>query len=75
VQLALDGRYDEARKLHYRLLNVHDAMFCAPSPGPVKAALAQRGLVQPYVRPPMDLPTPGQKARLVAALEMFESRT
>jgi hypothetical protein len=25
------------------------------------------------VRPPLDLPTPGQKARVVAALEMFES--
>jgi dihydrodipicolinate synthase/N-acetylneuraminate lyase len=47
-------------------------MFCAPSPGPVKTALAQRGLMQNYVRPPLDLPTPGQKARIVAAIEMFE---
>jgi 4-hydroxy-tetrahydrodipicolinate synthase len=74
VQAALEGRYDEARKLHHRLLSVHDAMFCAPSPGPIKSALAQRGLIQAYVRPPMDLPTPGQRARVVAALEIFESR-
>jgi 4-hydroxy-tetrahydrodipicolinate synthase len=74
VQAALDGRYDEARREHHRLLAVHDAMFCAPSPGPVKAALAQRGQIQPYTRPPMDLPTPGQRARVVAALDIFESQ-
>jgi dihydrodipicolinate synthase/N-acetylneuraminate lyase len=49
-------------------------MFCAPSPGPIKAALAQRGQIQPYTRPPMDLPTPGQRARVVAALDIFESQ-
>jgi 4-hydroxy-tetrahydrodipicolinate synthase len=72
VHAALEGRYDAAMKEHHRLLNVHEAMFCAPSPGPVKTALAQRGLMQNYVRPPLDLPTPGQKARIVAAIEMFE---
>jgi 4-hydroxy-tetrahydrodipicolinate synthase len=73
VRAALEGRFDEARAEHLRLLNVHDAMFCAPSPGPVKAALAHRGAIQPRLRPPMDLPTPGQKARVIAALAMFES--
>jgi 4-hydroxy-tetrahydrodipicolinate synthase len=73
VHAALEGRFDAAMKEHHRLLQVHDAMFCAPSPGPVKAALAHRGLIQPYIRPPLDLPTPGQKARVVAALEMFEA--
>jgi 4-hydroxy-tetrahydrodipicolinate synthase len=74
VHAALEGRFDAAMKEHHRLLNVHDAMFCAPSPGPVKAALAHRGLLQAYVRPPLDLPTPGQKARVVAALEIYEAR-
>ena len=74
VHAALEGRYDEARREHHRLLAVHDAMFCAPSPGPIKAALAQRGQIQPYTRPPMDLPTPGQRARVVAALDIFESQ-
>lgn len=72
VHAALEGRFDAAQKEHLRLLAVHDAMFCAPNPGPVKAALAHRGALQAYVRPPLDLPTPGQKARLIAALEIFE---
>lgn len=74
VQAALAGRYDAARAEHLRLLNVHDAMFCAPSPGPVKAALAAQGAIQPLLRRPLDWPTPGQAARAVAAVQMFESQ-
>jgi 4-hydroxy-tetrahydrodipicolinate synthase len=73
VQAALDGRYDVARAEHLRLLAVHDAMFCAPSPGPIKVALGHKGLLTPRLRPPMDLPTPGQRARVIAALQIFES--
>jgi 4-hydroxy-tetrahydrodipicolinate synthase len=73
VHSALEGRFDVARTEHLRLLNVHEAMFCAPSPGPIKTALSDRGAMASRVRPPLDLPTPGQKARVVAALEMFES--
>jgi 4-hydroxy-tetrahydrodipicolinate synthase len=73
VRAALAGRFDVARSEHLRLLAVHDAMFCAPSPGPVKVALAERGAMAARLRPPMDLPTPGQRARVVAALQIFES--
>jgi 4-hydroxy-tetrahydrodipicolinate synthase len=73
VQAALDGKYDLARAEHLRLLAVHEAMFCAPSPGPIKVALAERGAMSARLRPPMDLPTPGQRARIVAALQIFES--
>jgi len=73
VQAALAGRFDAARSEHLRLLAVHDAMFCAPSPGPIKVALAERGAMAARLRPPMDLPTPGQRARVVAALQIFES--
>jgi 4-hydroxy-tetrahydrodipicolinate synthase len=73
VHAALQGRYDVARAEHLRLLAVHDAMFCAPSPGPVKVALAQRGAMAARLRPPMDLPTPGQRARVLAALQIYES--
>jgi 4-hydroxy-tetrahydrodipicolinate synthase len=72
VQAALDGRFDVAKHEHLRLLGVHEAMFCAPSPGPIKVALARRGAIQARMRPPMDLPTPDQQARVLAALALFE---
>jgi 4-hydroxy-tetrahydrodipicolinate synthase len=79
VQAALAGRFDQARAEHLRLLQVHEAMFCAPSPGPIKVALAHmfaktpEGAMAARLRPPMDLPTPGQCARVIAALQIFES--
>lgn len=38
-QLCLDNKYDEARKLAYRLLGFTNALFCDVNPVPVKAAL------------------------------------
>jgi len=73
VQATLAGRFDQARAEHLRLLQVHEAMFCAPSPGPIKVALAHQGMIAARLRPPMDLPTPGQRARVIAALQIFES--
>jgi hypothetical protein len=38
----------------------------------VKAVLAQRGAMKALLRPPMDLPTQSQQARVTAALQSFE---
>src|SRR5687767_8607984 len=43
--LALAGNWDEARKLHYRLLPLMEANFIESSPGPVKAAMALMGQI------------------------------
>ena len=45
VNLALNGSWDEARTLHYRLLPLMDVNFIESSPGPVKAAMAMMGSV------------------------------
>lgn len=50
---AREGRWDDARKQHYALLPVHDAMFVEPNPVPVKAALALRGAMTGAVRLPL----------------------
>ena len=51
--LALEGKWDEARALHYRLLPLMDANFIESSPGPVKAALALMGLIEENLRLPL----------------------
>jgi 4-hydroxy-tetrahydrodipicolinate synthase len=51
--LALAGKWDEARKLHYRLLPLMDANFIESSPGPVKAAMAIMGLLEENLRLPL----------------------
>ncbi len=53
VGLALEGRWDEARALHYRLLPLMEANFIESSPGPVKAAMALMGLLEENLRLPL----------------------
>jgi 4-hydroxy-tetrahydrodipicolinate synthase len=51
--LALAGKWDEARALHYRLLPLLEANFIESSPGPVKAAMALMGLLEENLRLPL----------------------
>jgi len=53
VQLALDGKWDEARELHYRLLPLMELNFIESSPGPVKAGLAMMNLIGENFRLPL----------------------
>ena len=49
----LRGNYDRARELHDRLMPLHDAMFCEPSPAPVKYGVSLLGHCTPEVRLPL----------------------
>ena len=49
----LEGRWDEARDINDRLMPLHDALFSAPSPAPVKHAASLLGLASTEVRLPL----------------------
>jgi 4-hydroxy-tetrahydrodipicolinate synthase len=53
VDTALQGAWDDARTLHYRLLALMEGNFIESSPGPVKAALALMGLIEENLRLPL----------------------
>ncbi|HJU57030.1 MAG TPA: 4-hydroxy-tetrahydrodipicolinate synthase [Pyrinomonadaceae bacterium] len=53
VDAALEGRWEQARALHYRLLPLMEVNFIESSPGPVKAALALMGLIEEELRLPL----------------------
>lgn len=53
VNLCLEGKYEDARKLHYRCLGLCRAIFADGSPGGVKHLLAQQGLCTDMVRLPL----------------------
>ena len=50
---ALRGEWETARELHYRLLPLMEANFIESNPGPVKAAMAQMGLLEEQFRLPL----------------------
>jgi 4-hydroxy-tetrahydrodipicolinate synthase len=69
VQEALSGDFTEARRLHYRYLPLMDINFVESNPIPVKAALAEMGLIQPVWRLPLVPPKPENLSRIRAVLE------
>lgn len=69
---ALAGKWAEAERKSSALYALHRAFFSEPSPGPIKAALAMKGLMQPSVRLPILEATQECKdtlAQLIAAYE------
>ena len=67
--LMLEGKLAEARELHMRLVEVHEAMFIEANPGPVKGLMARAGLLKPEVRLPMAWPEPSTVERAAAILD------
>lgn len=53
VRAALDGHWEEAREMHYRLLPLMDLCFIESNPIPVKAALAMMGRIRESYRLPL----------------------
>lgn len=53
TNLALEGKWDDARRLHYRLLPLMEVNFIESSPGPVKAAMAMMALLEENFRLPL----------------------
>jgi 4-hydroxy-tetrahydrodipicolinate synthase len=64
VDLFRAGDLAGARKQHQRLRPLVDAMFIETSPGPVKAAMAMRGLMTSEIRLPMVNPTEASLTRI-----------
>ncbi|MBI5645495.1 MAG: 4-hydroxy-tetrahydrodipicolinate synthase [Ignavibacteriae bacterium] len=56
VHDALAGRFDAAREMHYKLLELMDANFIESNPIPVKSAMALMGLLEESYRLPMSFP-------------------
>lgn len=69
AQFMLDGRLEEARKLHFQLLPLMQANFIESNPIPVKAALAMMGLIEEVYRLPMVPMKAENRARLERVLE------
>jgi 4-hydroxy-tetrahydrodipicolinate synthase len=72
TRLALDGRFEEARKAHLALCRLHETMFVEANPSPVTAALAHKGRMKDVVRGPLARITDGARSKVVAAIEAYE---
>lgn len=66
------GRFDQARRLHERLLPLMDLNFCESNPIPVKAAMSMMGLCENVLRRPLRPLAPAKRPALEACLRELE---
>lgn len=71
-ELALTGRWEEARALHFRLLPLLEVNFIESSPGPVKAAMRMMNLIEENFRLPLVPVQEKSRARVREVLEELE---
>jgi 4-hydroxy-tetrahydrodipicolinate synthase len=67
-EACMRGDFAAAREVQDRLMPLHDAMFCEPSPAPVKYAASLLGLCHNEVRAPMMPLTEAGQAKVRDAL-------
>jgi 4-hydroxy-tetrahydrodipicolinate synthase len=69
TRLALNGDFAGAREIHRRVHPLMEVNFVESNPIPVKAAMAQMGLLEPVWRLPLVAPKAESEARIHAVLE------
>lgn len=68
-QACLDDRFDEAIKLHEKLVKLNTVLFCETSPGPVKYALSCMGKCSAELRLPLVEPSKEAKVKIDKILQ------
>jgi 4-hydroxy-tetrahydrodipicolinate synthase len=68
AHLCLEGKFEEARQLHFQLLPLMQVNFIETNPIPVKAALAMMGMIEEIYRLPMVPMKPENRAKLEKVL-------
>jgi 4-hydroxy-tetrahydrodipicolinate synthase len=69
TKLALAGDLAGARALQRQWFSLMEVNFCETNPGPVKAAMAIMGLLEPVFRLPMVPPSEANRAKIEAVLK------
>ncbi len=69
MRLCLEGNWNEALQLHYKLLPLMNINFIESSPAPVKAALAMMGKIEETLRLPLVPITEASRVKLKKVLD------
>jgi 4-hydroxy-tetrahydrodipicolinate synthase len=72
IHNALDGNWEEAKKLHYKLLDLSKVIFVETNPTPVKAAFDMLGKPAGSPRLPLVEPSDESKSKIKKVLEELE---
>lgn len=68
VQLALDGKVNEAYEIHNKLVEITRLIFAEGNPCGIKVILAERGIIKNYLRLPLVAASEGLYAKIKAEM-------
>ena len=71
VTAAREGRWEDARAIHLKMLTIHQAMFIESSPTPVKTAASLMGKCEPHVRLPLVSLLPASLEKLKTIMKQY----
>ncbi len=71
VNLCLENKFEEARKLHYKLVDITDQLFADGNPGGVKAALKIKSICGDDVRLPLVKVNTGVYSKLEELIKKY----
>ncbi len=69
--LGAEGRWVEARDIHYELFPLNDVLFIETNPGPLKAAMGMMGLIRPHLRLPLSDVSDEHRMSISAVLTQY----
>jgi 4-hydroxy-tetrahydrodipicolinate synthase len=69
VRLGLDGKFEEARQIHYNLYNMMKGIFIEGNPGGIKYVMSKMGLCENVVRLPLAPISKGTEEKLDAFMK------
>ncbi len=69
--LVKEGKFEEARKLHYKLLPINEVLFIDTNPIPLKTAMGILGMIKPYFRLPLRELSEDKKVKLKEVLKLY----
>ncbi|MBN2427984.1 MAG: 4-hydroxy-tetrahydrodipicolinate synthase [Deltaproteobacteria bacterium] len=72
VAAVQDGRWEDARAIHLKMLNIHQAMFIESSPTPVKTAAALMGKCELHLRLPLVPLQPKSLEKLKTIMKQYD---
>ena len=69
IHFALDGKFEQAKKIHYKLLDAMNLNFIESSPIPVKYVLSHMGFIKEIYRLPLVQMQSNNKLKMINALK------
>lgn len=75
ITMFKNGNVKKATEIQHKTYPLFRAMFIAPNPTPLKAAMQELGMIEDYVRPPLVTLSAEEKSKLKSVLDSYKKIT